>query len=312
MKLSIDPLSDTRMWNKSLLDCLQKTFFLNSDLLTRLSPNIKFFTILNGKEQIGIVPLIEGNIHLPHIYYYGLALNKNFYKAKTYNKTENLIKIFSYLSHELYTSKTSTVFTLHSDFTDIRGFSWANFDDPSINIHIVPRYTHIIDIEGASYDNLFNSFRSVRKQEIRYAITRENLKVYRSNNISLLCELYSHVFIRQGVKPTKSDLTAIKIIYEELQKTQLNFDIIEVKNKLGKAVASALVFEDYDKTMHVPIVGTGDTKYGGSLLYSSIIKWGIEHNVKAIDFNGSNSPKRAFFKQSFGGRSQLFFQISKF
>ena len=104
----------------------------------------------------------------------------------------------------------------------------------------------------------------------------------------------------------------IKIIYEELQKTQLNFDIIEVKNKLGKAVASALVFEDYDKTMHVPIVGTGDTKYGGSLLYSSIIKWGIEHNVKAIDFNGSNSPKRAFFKQSFGGRSQLFFQISKF
>lgn len=311
MKLGIEPINSSEEWNKSLLDSKHNTFYMNGDLLKKLSPDIKFYHITNGFEKVAALPLYEGINHLPHIYYYGLALKDEFYKSSQLNQMENLSKIFLFLCKNLYLNYKNICFSLNSDFIDIRGFLWANHDLPKLKLTVMTKYTHCIDIEGNSYENLFESFRSVRKQEVRYAVEREKLKTTYNNDISDLIFLYKEVFKRQGTLINEFDLLAINIFFNELKKSILNFDIIEIINNNNKTVASALIFIDYNNILHIPVVGTGDSNYGGTLLYSSILKWGVKHKVKTIDFNGSNSPKRAFFKQSFGGRSQLFFQIVK-
>ena len=76
------------------------------------------------------------------------------------------------------------------------------------------------------------------------------------------------------------------------------------------AVAAAFVFEDYDKVWHVPIIGTGDTRYGGTLLYYQILDFALSKGGAAVDFDGANSPKRGYFKHSLGAMPELYFEVS--
>jgi hypothetical protein len=45
-------------------------------------------------------------------------------------------------------------------------------------------------------------------------------------------------------------------------------------------------------------------------LYFHILDTALAANAKAVDFNGANSPQRAYFKHSLGARPQLFFQVN--
>ncbi len=85
---------------------------------------------------------------------------------------------------------------------------------------------------------------------------------------------------------------------------------MSVRDPTGVALAIALIFSDYDGTVHVPAVGTGDTRFGGTLLYFAILDQALADGAKSVDFNGANSPKRAYFKHSIGARPVLYFDIS--
>ena len=74
-------------------------------------------------------------------------------------------------------------------------------------------------------------------------------------------------------------------------------------------VAGAFVFKDNDNVWHVPIVGTSDTHYGGTLLYFFMADFVLQHGGSALDFDGANSPNRAYFKHSLGAEPQLYFEI---
>ena len=75
------------------------------------------------------------------------------------------------------------------------------------------------------------------------------------------------------------------------------------------AVAAGLVFRDYKAFAHLPVVGTHGSKYGGTLLYSSIINELRDQSYCAFDLNGANSPTRAYFKHSIGGDATLHFHV---
>lgn len=82
-----------------------------------------------------------------------------------------------------------------------------------------------------------------------------------------------------------------------------------MRNDNGTALAIALIFKDYDGTVHVPIVGNGDTRFGGILLYLAILDTALADGAAAVDFNGANSPKRAYFKHSMGAKPVLYFDV---
>lgn len=57
------------------------------------------------------------------------------------------------------------------------------------------------------------------------------------------------------------------------------------------------------------MVGTLDTKYGGTMLYFGMMDHAAEQGCTMMDFNGANSPARGYFKHSIGAKAQLYFHL---
>ena len=90
-----------------------------------------------------------------------------------------------------------------------------------------------------------------------------------------------------------------------------NLGVIAVtRDGSGNAHTAGLMLFDFNDMVHLPVVGTSETRYGGTMLYFSMMDYAVERGYKIIDFNGANSPKRAYFKHSIGGETRLYFHVS--
>lgn len=198
--------------------------------------------------------------------------------------------------------------SLHHNVTDVRAFSWLNYHKPEAGqFKILPRYSALLFLRDKSWAELSLGLRSSRRQEIGYAVKREELKLLEGDNVENLFGCVDASFKRQGVEIDGSEAKFHEcfVNYFLQQGTGV---ILGILNKNNVTVASAFVFIDFDSTLHVPLVGIKTTRYGGSLLYAEIIKYGLKMNCEKIDFNGANSPDRSYFKHAFGAAPKLYFE----
>ena len=124
-----------------------------------------------------------------------------------------------------------------------------------------------------------------------------------------LIALYLETFSRQGVQPSDAEKRLLPA-YAAFLLEAGHGTLLAVRKSDGAACAIALVFSDYDGTVHVPVVGTGDTRFGGTLLYFGILDRALSDGAPRVDFNGANSPNRAYFKHSMGAAPVLYFEAT--
>jgi hypothetical protein len=178
-------------------------------------------------------------------------------------------------------------FSLSPDLWDVRGYDWAHYHDADKpRCRLTPRYTAVLPLEGATSKDVRAGSRSARRQEERYANEREGLRPTADGTVDELFAPYIQYFLNEGCG-----------------------HILAVRDAADVAVAIASVFEDLDGVWHVPIIGTGDTRYGGTMLYFQIADLALTHGAKAVDFDGANSPKRGYFKHSLGALPALYFEV---
>ena len=159
-----------------------------------------------------------------------------------------------------------------------------------------------------SSDDIRMNSRSARRQEEGYAKSRENLNCFDDGNLNELIDLYCYTFEKQDKFIDKSEIEYLKCFCGYFLELGIG-KILVVRNESNQAVAAGFIFEDYDKTWHVPLIGVGDTRYGGTLLYYYAIDYIKAADGKRIDFNGANSPQRSYFKHSMGAKAKLYFMI---
>lgn len=313
MKLSFQELCEVKEAQELYSHCSNKIIYNDPILLKSLYSNVRFFKILNGKETIFLFNFVNNSLNLPHIYYFSLLEVNWKTDQNNSNYIDNFISVIKFIFDEVLFAEKCFDICFSTNITDIRGVLWSDLFNKGHGLSIRTKYTHLINItETNTAKALELNFRSSRRQEMRYAIDREKLSVSQTPNIQILKDLYIYTLNKQRIQPNAREVTAIQKIYQHLEKVlpKENYKIIAVKTVSNSYVAAALVFKDFDGVIHVPVVGMGQTKYGGSLLYQAIIAWACDIKGKLIDFNGANSPKRAYFKHSLGGYSKHFFQIS--
>ena len=84
--------------------------------------------------------------------------------------------------------------------------------------------------------------------------------------------------------------------------------ILKVRDRAGRVVAGAFVFKDNDNVWHMPIVGTSDTHYGGTLLHFFLADFVLQHGGVALASKAVNCPNWAEFEHSMGAEPQLYFE----
>lgn len=311
--LELDLITERASWQKLMSRSPHATRFLDPDFLDLFGAEVRFYGLFrNGVCLLGL-PVIDprglGSAQLPWCYQQGPLFYDEIYRSAQAKRIQYEIELAETGVTALAEAEDWFRFALHNRLTDVRGYDWVHYHVPEkARCQVLPRYTAILPIEGVSREDIRKSARSARRQEEGYAQSREALVPSDSGTVDELFRLYCETFARQDI--------AISALEQALfaPYTQYFLDrdigrILTVRNAAGAAIAAAFLFEDYDKVWHVPLIGTGETRFGGTLLYFLIADFVREQGGVAVDFDGANSPNRAYFKHSLGAHPQLYFEV---
>jgi len=258
------------------------------------------------------LPVIEAQSSkfLPWCYYQGIVFHHEIWRAAPAKRTQYEIEISEELVTGVAEVESRFHLSLHPTLMDVRGLDWVHYHAPDRSrVRLVPRYTAIQYTNEETPESLRKAARSARRQEEGYAHSREGLRLSQDGTLEELSGLLRDTFDRQNTEMSETEAELLPV-YASYLLERAQGTLLTVRNTEGQAVAIALIFADVDGTIHVPIIGTGETRFGGTLLYFAILDHAVSSGAPAVDFNGANSPSRAYFKHSIGARPVLFFEAS--
>lgn len=307
-------IGDFKIWDRLIERSPQRSRYLERDFISLFDVPVRYYGMFKKDVCIAGIPVIEADKFnssaLPWCYYQGIAFYDEIYRSSQSRLTQYIIELTEDMTTQLARIEPRFNLSLNPEITDVRGFDWVHYHDPLLQrCKIQPRYTAVLQVDEISAEEIRKLGRSARRQEEKYALSRENLEIRITNNVENLINLYVETFKKQSKSVDDTELTLLKTYSDFILNREYGC-IVEILNEDGQTVAASLIFEDHNKTWHVPVVGVGSTRYGGTLLYYAIIDEVKKRGGKAVDFNGANSPQRAYFKHSLGAQSVLFFEIS--
>jgi hypothetical protein len=302
--------SDDAAWSRFLAASPQACVYCEPATITALGCEADYWLLERNGVAAAAIPVITDNAAgsgLPiHSYYVGPMLHRECWDSKPNRRTENLLAISEACMHELTQHYDHLQFCLHPDLTDIRGFDWFNYHTPEQGrVRIAPRYTAECDLAP---DHLRHDARGARRREEKYAAGREHQQFAGDGDADELVSLWVASLVRQQVVIPDTERDITRRFAETLCRAG-RARIYVTRDASGDATSAGMLLFDYHGRAHLPVVGTGSTRYGGTLLYFGIMEAAAASGCTLLDLNGANSPSRGYFKHSIGGTARLYFQL---
>ena len=312
-RLELRKIDDQELWRNLQKRSPQATLFLDPDFLDIFGAEIRYYGVFRSGICIMGIPVIDprglGSPYLPWCYQQGPIFFDEIYRSAPAKLTQYQVELAEFALTELAHIEPWFRLTLHPSLTDVRGYDWVHYHEPDkARCGVLPRYTAVLSLDGKSPNDIRKGARSARRQEEGYAKTRENLHVEQSGDVAELEALYLETFARQGVDVSDLERKLFAPYVQYFIEAGVGH-VLTVRNAEEAAVAAAFIFQDFDNVWHVPLIGTSDSRYGGTLLYFAIADFALESGGKAVDFDGANSPNRAYFKHSLGAEAVPYFEI---
>ncbi|MDB0003609.1 hypothetical protein N9E50_03065 [Alphaproteobacteria bacterium] len=317
-KFSLQKITNIKDWDELLKSSCDKSIFNSYDYLKLIGSKYHLWLIKQGNEKkAGFYCAVSNDekniIHNDYLIYSGLIFN-DINNTKIAKKNHQKFQITDFIANQLPVYYDNINFSLSPEIIDIRPFQWFNYNSNKKKYAIDVRFTSYLNLINFNpkeeFNNLlFNNMDSVRRYSIRDAI-KTGYKFEKSNNVNQLINFYKFNMKNQGII-VKDD----KI--ENMQKI-MNFFIVlnkgslfNVKNSDGEVLYS--IFYIWDDTKAYYLFGSGGEKsmsWQASIATWEVIKYLYSKNITLVDLEGVNSPKRGWFKQSFGGTLKSYFNIS--
>jgi len=199
---------------------------------------------------------------------------------------------------------------------DIRPFLWHCYHDPDPAHHFYHdlRYTSVLRIDSILQTAElatpeFQALGSSRKQEIRYA-RKDNVKAEMTDNVDEFLEISSLAAGAQG-RDFADRRRAMKPIIENLlaKRRGILFGVFDS----GRRMISGAYF-CFDGKRAYYLYGANHPelrdRYSGTIVLWDAFLHLRRMGYREIDLEGINSPKRGWFKMSFGGELRTYHQLT--
>ena len=199
-------------------------------------------------------------------------------------------------------SKYQTInLNLAPSLIDVRPFAWFNYGEADKKQFIFNvRYTNYLNLED--YQNMhevdgdyFQAIGMSRRQEIRKAL-KNNFEIELSKNYQAFLDQYAAFSSKYDENANATAATYKKILAEVNSENML---VVMPKNG---TTSGALFLIDNKRAYYLLgfTLNTATDYEGSYVLWCSMAEL-KKKGVKIVDFEGVNSPKRGWFKTSFGG-----------
>lgn len=195
---------------------------------------------------------------------------------------------------------------------DLRAFIWWNDIHGRTSLRLTPRHTALITgLAGSSADNLIAQFNPKRRREVR-AAEQAGLRRLSAVDPAEVLALYRHALGRQHTAAVGDD--RLRALRKLLGLTATGCaEVVAIAGPHSDAVLGAqLMLYGRDR---VELVASGalGSDAERSVVDTAMIVAALDaaraRGLDVVDFNGANSPQRAFRKHSYGARPALYFDF---
>lgn len=222
-------------------------------------------------------------------------------------------KVATFVAEELAMRYDIQTFQLHPSVRDVRPWLWVRYLDLLNRYQVRVRYTSHLDIQytDSPYEeDLLQRMSKSRRQQIAYA-RRDKVQTVEECGISRFMNWYTHNMARQGQQITRK-------FSRRLAQSLLSFHNAGLTRWFASYTAdgepgSMAVFGIDDKRAYW-LWGANNPELRDSHCGTAVVWDGMcqlaEDGVKEVDLEGVNSPHRGWFKLSFGGSLEPYWQVS--
>jgi hypothetical protein len=307
-------------WDEFVNTSPNGSIFSHSDYLKSINKKSALYFLLKNKElraSVAVVESDDGKSTTRHnfIIYNGVMFAPPRYKQNNAQTLSERFRITTFIAEELAKIYKNVYLTLHPSVTDIRPFLWFNYgtDKPKYATDI--RFTSYVNIEDFAHvksledTSLYPQTSSSRRQEIRYAV-KEGVTTKEEYKADLFVDFYCKTMKRQDIEVEQLYLEEMKTIITNLYKAKLGRLFVSY-TKSGEAGSMAFFGIDGDRAYYIfgaNEPGLRDSHTGTAVLWDGFY-YLSKNGVKEVDLEGINSPKRGWFKLSFGGNIVPYFQL---
>jgi hypothetical protein len=301
----------------------QGTVFCNHKYLSSLESNFELFEITKGRETKAGLCLIlnkdRSSAQLDDLVIYnGLLFNQNKSQKDTKARYERF-KMTEFVIQHIVEKFGDINLSLSPFFEDIRPFLWHNYH--AANGHkkfkVDVRYTSLLNIEELRFDKseegyaLFKNMDTLRQRNLREARKRKDIRVSPGTNISLFIEYYRLLMAKQGIEVSTKKLSKMKGLTKKL--LEKNMAVFTAAHNEEGEILYITVF-CFDKKRAYYLFGAGNPsskeRFQGTVTFWDTFKiLAQQYGIKEIDMEGVNSPKRGWFKLSFGGYLMPYYHL---
>lgn len=305
-------------WNALVDASPQGTIFSSSAFLLGTGRRLGLWYCLKGQERVGGFALIESDdgenaILAPHVIHCGPIYAPPPPKQNRSQILSEEFRILSASLRDLTGTYAHLAFASSPDVEDLRPVLWHNYGTAGPKFDMALRYTSRLDLSAHDHPvethPVYLACNKSRRQEIRYGLAAGVL-VEEGGAMQTFLDYYRLTFERQGMAVDEAELCFLSNLLVQLSAAGL-LRVFMARTSDG-TVGSVAIF-GIDRKRAYYLYGANnpdlrDSQCGTMLLFEAFRRLGVD-GLAQVDLEGINSPKRGYFKLSFGGSLTPYFQV---
>lgn len=323
-KYRIAPVTDNLQWNSFVESSPQGTVFSRSEYLDAVGRRSECLYIVKGDEVKAGLALIMSDdgtsvefddlVIYNGIMFAGQADDRKATKARL-----ERFEITEFVIQYLTDAYRNVELALSPQFEDLRPFLWHNYHSPDPAEKYVAdlRYTSYLDISvlenslSAEDTSLFRNMETLRQRNIREAI-QSGARVETSLSPDDFGKFYCLLMAAQGEDVSAGQIDRMKNLIGRLVDASLA-EMFLVLDADGSLLYTTVFCFDSKRAYY--LFGAGnlavDARYKGTAAFWGAFKaLARDKGIKCVDLEGVNSPRRGWFKLSFGGELHPYYHVN--
>lgn len=300
-------------WDAVVKASPQGTLFCRSAFLAPLGCRLGLWYCRKNAEHKAAVLVVEsedGESCLLHelVIYGGILFAPDPPAQNRAQIHSEQFRVTSFVVSELARLYKSVQLATHPSFTDLRPFLWHNYGEEGPKFRLDLRYTSYLSLapanlaDGLDDNPVYRSANKSRRQEIRYGM-KAGVSTVSQYDPELFLDFYQETFRRQGL-PVPGDVARdMARLLPGLHEAGA-IRMFVARTAAGDPGSIAIFGLDEKRAYYLFGANSPnlrDAYTGTMVLWDAFRVLAQEDGATEVDLEGVNSPRRGYFKLSFGG-----------
>ena len=318
----LEPAGIDATWDAFVRSSPDGTIFITSSYLAHTGCRLGLYHCYNADELRAVVAVVESPdgasaILDDLVIYSGICFGAATQGQNRAQQNSERHEIATFIATALADRYQRVEFALAPTIGDVRSFLWHNYGQEQGRYSVDVRYTTYLDIgDFATTPSLedidaYKQATGARRQQIRYA-RRDGVVTEEFRDVGVFADFYRRTMERQGEKVGQSTLDRMATLVAALLE---NGSARMFASKTSDQIVGSVAVYALDHRRAYYLFGASDPDLRDSPTGTAVL-WDAfgalaAAGIPQIDLEGVNSPRRGWFKMSFGGELRPYYQITK-